>query len=151
MNKKIKSILWWGIPLVIVFVLVAWLFSLPKKSDAKVISRSGIHAHPVIFISINGENIPVPGNIGLGGIQRGIHTHESDNVLHVEKSGTVRERDITIGNFFEIWREDFSSVSVLGYKNGSEGTVRMFVNGEENFEFENYQMLDRDKIEIIYE
>ena len=151
MNKKIKSILWWGIPLVIVFVLVAWLFSLPKKSDANVISRSGIHAHPTLFISINGENITVPGIVGLGGLQRSIHTHKSDNVLHVEKNGTVRERDVTVGNFFEIWGKDFSATSVLGYENGSPGTVRMFVNGEENFEFENYQMRDRDRIEIIYE
>jgi len=151
MNKKIKSILWWGIPLVIVLVLVAWLFSLPKKSDAKIISRSGIHTHPTIFVSINGENITVPGSIGLGGLQRSIHTHEPDNVLHVEKSGTVRERDVTVGNFFEIWGEDFSSISILGYENGSLGTVRMLVNGEENFEFENYQMRDRDRIEIVYE
>ncbi len=33
---------------------------------------------------------------------------------------------------------------------GEGGTVAMFVNGEENFEFENYLMQDNDRIEIVY-
>ena len=152
MWKRIKGVLLWAVPLIIVAALAVWVFTLPKKSDSQVISRYGIHIHPSLFIRINGEGVTVPGNIGLGRpIPLNIHTHNPDNILHVEKNGIVRERDITVANFFRIWRKDFSGSSILGNENGPQGTVRMFVNGEENFEFEKYQMRDRDRIEIIYE
>ena len=149
--KKIKGVLFWILPLALLVAVAVWIFTLPKKEGADVVARSGIHVHPTISIKIKGEEVTIPGRIGLGGIHRDIHTHEPDNTLHVEKSGTVRERDITVGNFFEIWGEEFSSTSILDNLNGPGGTVKMFVNGEENFEFKNYKMNDKDKIEIIYE
>lgn len=149
--KKIKTIFMWAVPLVLAGGLVVWIVTLPKKPDTEVISKIGIHTHPQLLITIKGENVVPRGGIGLGPIQLGIHTHDPDNVLHIEKNGTVRESDITVGKFFEIWGKDFSNSTILGNVNGPDGTVTMLVNGEENFEFEKYKMQEGDKIQILYE
>lgn len=149
-QKKVKEVLSWLVPLVAVIALVVWIATLPKKPGTDVVSRQGIHAHPQILITINGEPQTISGGIGLGGVHSDIHTHDPDNVLHVEKSGVVREANITVGNFFKIWRKDFSSTSILGNENSEDGVVTMFVNGVPNDLFDKYQMQDGDVIEILF-
>ena len=50
--------------------------------------------------------------------------------------------DVKLGNFFRIWGKDIRSFG--------DG-MTMTVNGEANTEFDNYQMRDKDKIELRYE
>ena len=45
----------------------------------------------------------------------------------------------------------FSKDCIFEYCSGADGTVKMFVNGKENTEFENYLINDKDKIEIRYD
>lgn len=81
----------------------------------------------------------IPGGIGLEGLTHNpMHTHDIDNVIHMEYNGLVKENDLKLGKFFEIWGRKF------------EEDRKMLVNGKENLEFENYIMRDSDKIEIIY-
>ena len=121
------------------------------SGEGALISARAIHYHPRLSINIKGEPFPIPGGIGATGRHFPIHTHEGDGTLHLELNGPVREDDIRLGRFFEIWGKTFNREQIFEYRNGESGTVRMLVNGEENDEFENYVMQNGDQIEIRYE
>lgn len=130
---------------------IVWIVTLPRVSEGEFLSKNGIHYHPHLTITIKGENIPIPAEIGIGAVHNPIHTHEADGIIHLEFNAVVKKEDTKLGKFFEIWGKDFSKDSIMGNKTGEGGTVKMKVNGTENTEFENYLMKDADKIEIIYE
>lgn len=123
--------------------------------DVSVISQDGIHWHPMLDIYVQGKEIEIPANIGVGPqyasapsygnggmAMTNIHTHEDLPVIHLEFSGVVTEDDIRLGNFFRVWGKDMRSFG---------GNMRMTVNGKESMEYENLVMHDGDKIEIRYE
>jgi hypothetical protein len=151
MKKKIKNALWWVIPLVVLVSLVIWISTLPKKSTGDIISSSGIHWHPELSIKIKGKDIEIPSNIGIGAVHNPMHTHDDSGEVHMEYGRTVRKDDTMLGRFFDVWGKDFSSAGIMGHRNGVDGTLKMFVNGEENFEFDKYKMKDGDKIDIVFE
>ncbi len=151
MNKKIKNALWWAIPLILFIVIVGWVLTLPKKSNVDIISNNGIHWHANVSIKIKGENIEIPDRIGIGAVHNPMHTHDSDGEIHMEYNRAVRESDTTLSRFFDVWGKDFSSSGIMGRQSGVDGTLKMFVNGKENIEFDKYKMKDGDKIDIIFE
>lgn len=135
---------------------IIWAYAQPNTGDStppdsRVISRYGIHWHSKLSINIKGENVPIPVNIGLGVTHNPIHTHDPDNVIHLEFDGRVTEKDTELKNFFDVWGKEFSKDSLLGNVAGAGGTITMLVNGEENTEFENYHMKDKDTIELKFE
>ena len=131
---------------------VWWSNSLSSSGDiVETIGQNGIHWHPQLEIYIKGKKQDIPHNIGLVGVHNPIHTHDDVPIIHMEFSGKVTGDNIKLGNFFRVWGKEFNSTTLFNQKNGPEGIVRMFVNGQENREFENYQMHDGDKIEIRYE
>jgi hypothetical protein len=120
-----------------------------EKSD--IVSRTPIHWHSELKIKIFGEYQEIPADIGIGIIHQIIHTHDTDGIIHIEPTGQVRENDIRLGRFFEIWGKTFNKKCIFDYCSKEEGQLKMLVNGQENFDFENYVMRDGDKIEIIFE
>lgn len=102
-------------------------------------------------IKIFGEDQEIPAGIGIGITERNIHTHEKDGIIHMEFPGLVREDDLRLGRFFENWGRQFNKDCIFDKCSGPEGQLKMFVNGQENFEFENYIIQDGDEIEIIFE
>ena len=120
-----------------------WLVSHPSStSDSEIITQTGLHWHPQLEIYVKEEKQEIPQNIGLGAVHQPMHTHEDLPLIHLEFGGIVREEDIMLGKFFEIWGKDMRSFGT---------NMRMTVNGEENTEYENYIMKDGDKIELRYE
>lgn len=117
----------------------------------EVISRSGLHWHPELSITVKGQKQEITANIGIGVIHNPIHTHDVTGVIHLEFSGLVRKDDLKLGKFFEVWDKQFNSNCIFDFCSGADGQLKMLVNGEVNTGFENYQMKDKDKIEIIYE
>ena len=130
---------------------VWYLASLPDVPESEILSRRGLHWHAKLEIFVNGEKEQIPANIGLGITHNPIHTHEADDVIHLEFSGIVRKQDMELGKFFDIWNKPFSEEQIFAYRNGPDGTVKMFVNGLPSMEFRRYAMKDGDKIEIRYE
>lgn len=129
-----------------------YVATLPETPDSEVLSRDGLHWHSQLLISIKGEQQTIPTDIGLGGaVHNPIHTHDTNGEIHLEMSGLVKKSDTTLGNFFRIWKKQFNNACIFDSCNGSQGTVKMYVNGNENTEFEKYQMKDKDKIEIKFE
>lgn len=152
--------------------LVGGLFVLARNSgttlsteiDDAVVSSSGIHWHPEISVSINGQPYVIPSNLGIGMQYAGyptydpmmmmttMHTHDTSGQIHWEvMEGPVTERQVTLGSFFGLWGRTFNKDCIFEYCTGEGGTVSMFVNGEKNTAFEAYTIQDKDIIEIRYE
>lgn len=121
------------------------------QSGPDIIARRGIHWHPHLSVKIRGEEILIPANIGLAGAHFPVHTHDPDGIVHLEFSGVVREDDIRLKKFFEIWGKRFDRECILDSCVPGGHSLKMIVNGKENTEYGEYIMRDNDKIEIIYE
>lgn len=147
-----------GIAVLTVVILIGGVFFLSRGSGSsipkdQVVTQTGLHWHPKLSIYIKGEKQEIPSNVGIGTIHEPIHTHDDakDGVLHMEMKGVVSKEDTKLGNFFRIWGKELNSSKLFDKINGSEGTVKMTVNGQESKDFENYLMKDKDSIEIRYE
>lgn len=139
-----KSILWWIVGItILVTSLFVWSRAL-QDSDPSILSRNGLHWHSELAMYIKGEKKEIPANIGLGVVHQPVHTHDDGDqgIIHMEFQGLVRKEDITLGQFFKSWGKDIRSFG---------GAMKMTVNGQENTEYENYIMQDKDKIELRYE
>jgi hypothetical protein len=111
------------------------------------------HTHSYLTIVVNGDEQYIPNNVGIADSEcpdgmRGIHTHDDTGKLHIE---TPSQISAPIGAFFNIWGEVFNSEQILDNKVDSNHEIVMFVNGEINQDFENYEMLNNDEIEIHYQ
>ncbi|MBI2038157.1 MAG: hypothetical protein HYT15_04535 [Candidatus Magasanikbacteria bacterium] len=115
------------------------------------ISKTGIHYHPKLDIYIKGQLQTIPTNIGIGAVHLPIHTHAADHIIHLEFSRLVTLDDTRLQEFFKIWNKKFDANCIFDNCNGPSGTVKMFVNGQPNSEFEKYPMKNDDRIEIRYE
>lgn len=123
-----------------------------KEAFAKKIPKSAIHWHPHVTILIRGQPVTIPANVGLEtSAHKPVHTHEPDNILHWEVDRPTVE-NMQLGYFFNtVWRKQFSKDCILDSCNGPEGTVKMFVNGSPNEEFDHYMPHDGDEIKIVFE
>jgi hypothetical protein len=143
MNKIFKIIIW-----LIVLGFIAWgiyaVLKAPKIAEGDIVSRSGLHWHAHMTIKILGKEEVIPANIGVNGVMGAggdpmqLHTHATDGIIHAEFSGLVTKDQMSIGNFFKVWGKDFSKDSILGHKAENGHTVKMYVDGKENTEYENF-------------
>ena len=86
-----------------------------------------IHAH--ISIYIDGALSSVPQNVGIasdGSCYYWLHTHDTTGVIHIE---SPTQKDYTLGNFFDEWSANFSS---LGYPEQLASTTgwQVWLNGK---------------------
>lgn len=111
------------------------------------VGNESFHQHALLQIVVNGKSVVVPKNIGLGSIESPLHTHDERGVIHME---AAREYPFTLGQFFEVWGVKFANDQLGGYKNDSERTVQVFVNGQSVNDPVNYQLKEKDKIVVGY-
>ncbi|MBI5465783.1 MAG: hypothetical protein HY974_00670 [Candidatus Kerfeldbacteria bacterium] len=133
------------------FGFIWYLTNQPSGGGRKVIARAGLHWHPELDIYLNNLRQAIPANIGISGAHNPIHTHAADNVIHLEMSGLVYADDIRLGEFFKVWGQTLTPTCIFKQCNDSAGTLKMFVNGQPSTEFDQYQMHDKDKIELRYD
>ncbi|MBI3337302.1 MAG: hypothetical protein HY005_01595 [Candidatus Staskawiczbacteria bacterium] len=147
-KNRIKKIVLWSAGSILIFTIIGGLIwyvaTRPPTLESDIISRTGLHWHPELAIYVKGEKQEIPENIGIGAVHQPIHTHDDSDqgIIHMEFQGLVRKQDAMIGHFFRNWGKDMRSFGA---------NMKMTVNGEENTEYENYIMLDKDKIELHYE
>jgi len=107
-----------------------------------------LHIHQMLTITINGEKYSVPAGIGLvGDIMRPTHTHDSTGKLHVEGPCP---RDFTLGEFFDVWNQEFNSTCIFSYCEDETHSLTLYVNGVENTEYRDLVLKDHDGIEIVF-
>jgi hypothetical protein len=157
--KKIRN---WGIFIIVLislFGIILWSGTSALNSQkscltqpAETINIGGhsnlaMHIHPKLTIILDGQDIQIPSNIGLGqNLMRPLHTHDSSGTLHVEGPCL---RDFTLGDFFIIWGQPFSSSQIMD-KKSNEGTIKMTVDGISNLQFEKLILQDNQEIIIEY-
>ncbi len=150
-KKKIRN---WIIFILIFGLIVVGIYYLIKKdtdidnSLNSEVPKSAIHWHPHLTIRINGKEETIPANIGIGRVHYPMHTHDTDGVIHMENNRPAK-KTVTLGYFFEVWGKTFNKACIFDYCT-NKGTLKMYINSKENFEFEDYFMHDKDEILIEY-
>ena len=133
---------------------------LPEGEDPTYDPNTNFHIHYQLDIVVNGDQQLIPKGVGNSvGVNSGkFHTHDLSGRIHVHPGPLGRFA--TVDDFFDMWRDDtvlgntnafFTSASILGNVANSTHTVRMYVNGVLNTDFQNYEVHDEDKIVISYE
>ncbi len=146
--ERVKRLAKWGAGITLVGVLVSGLVwyaaTHPPIPEGEIVSRNGFHWHPELAIYVQGVRQEIPANIGIGAVHKPIHTHDDNDqgIIHLEFQGMVRQQDIMLGEFFKNWDKAIRSFGA---------NMKMTVNGEENTDYENYIMQDKDRIELRYE
>lgn len=126
----------------------------PKLPSEGLVAKSEVHWHARLNITVRGEAVPIPANIGIPAGQthpENMHTHAEDHIIHIEKLPPVYETDLKIGNFFQVWGKQFNSQCVVDTCAENGERIKMVVNGQENTLFENYLLRDGDQVEIVLE
>ena len=151
-KRRFKKIAIWSLTGFITFLAIAgigwYVATRPSVPESGIVSRNGFHWHPELTIYVNGKLQIIPENIGLPSgmavAHQPIHTHDDakDGIVHMEFQGLVRKQGTTLGQFFKNWGKDMHSFGT---------NMKMTVNGQENTEYENYMMKDKDKIELNFE
>lgn len=97
------------------------------------------HFHPKLTILVDSKEEIIPANVGLSGnCHLPLHTHDTDNVIHVESQVI---RDYTLGQFFEVLRETIQR---------EEYDLTMTVDGKPSEELENLVLRDKQEIVLDY-
>ena len=128
--------------------------------DPEYDPNTNFHIHYQLDIFVNGTQQVIPTGVGnnLGANSGKIHTHDMSGLIHVHPG--PRSTFVTVGEFFDAWKNDtvlgnpnavFSSTNLLGNTANMTHTVRMYVNGELNTDFQNFEFHDGDKVVISYE
>ena len=89
------------------------------------------HYHPNLRILIDGEEVPVPPNIGVDpttGAMSAVHTHESDGTIHIE-ADTVGEV-FTLGQVFTQWGVKLTPTQIGGVESDEGQKLTVTSNGE---------------------
>ncbi|MBD3945889.1 MULTISPECIES: hypothetical protein [Nocardioides] len=88
------------------------------------------HYHPHLAVTIDGQPVPVPPNIGVDpntGAMSAVHTHEGDGTIHIE-AHTVGEK-FTLGQLFTQWGVTLTPTQVGGVKAKGDAKVTVTSNG----------------------
>lgn len=138
--------------IVILILLFAWGRSASetkagfwKDTDVRCLPQGHqsavTHIHPNLTMIVDGILEEIPPNIGvLPNCMAEVHTHEGGGTVHVETMSI--SRDITLGDFFEVWDRD---LLMDGF------TLTASVGEEEIENPREYIMKDRDDIMLLYE
>ncbi len=125
-----------ALALAVVGVAVAWPY-LSRPSPG-----GPVHIHPHLQITIDGQNVPVPANVGIdpelwkdhsldqysseGMPMAPLHTHDATGRIHVESKVT---RDYTLQEFWTVWGKGADQQQVLGHAAGLGHSVWLNVDG----------------------
>lgn len=127
-------------------------FRIPSSDTTVITPTDSHHSHADFKVFIDGDEFDF-NRPEYDTQNRYVHIHLSnqngDKVIH------VHAREVRIGMFFqslgmELSPDCFSVSSEESYCNEDGRQLRFFVNGEENFEFEEYVIHDLDRILVTY-
>jgi hypothetical protein len=148
---KIKWILFWGGAVLLIGGLL-WIGAQEEDPNNPLVAHAGVHYHAKLSVEVNGKEEEIPQGIGLiSGMEHPhqMHTHEKDQIVHVEIPGRVHEDEMRLMNFFKVWGKEFTASSLLGVVATPTQKVFMMVNGKDEPLLGNYPIKDGDEIKII--
>ncbi len=104
------------------------------------------HYHVHIHLIVDGNDVPVPADIGLDQSTQtyaAIHTHDEKSVIHIEADVKGYRSDLQ--NVFDVWGVRLTSQCVGGFCQG----VKMWVNGTPSTKLGAYLLQPHDAITIV--
>lgn len=152
-RKRRKQLLKFGIPAIaaiIVFVIFIAMQAREQGIGANMIS----HIHPKLNITVNGEPLVIPKDIGItmslykdhsldrygmSGMAP-LHTHDDTGIIHAESN---TNRNYTLGQFLKIWGGLDDIVN-----NGNSNLIKMTVDGSPVTDFNNHILKDGEQISL---
>jgi hypothetical protein len=107
------------------------------------------HIHPKLKIVIEGSEVPLAPNVGLGlaKCERALHTHDASGELHIEPNFY---QEFTLDQFFKLWGKSFSREEILDKRASDTHEIVMTVDGKPSEEFEKLILKDKQEIVIEY-
>lgn len=88
------------------------------------------HEHATLLMTIDGEPVAVPANIGVGETSIAeLHTHDTSGTLHLEASGKITDGSFDLGHFFDTWGVALDE-NCVGDHCKPDATIAFTVNGE---------------------
>src|SRR6185436_6715391 len=90
-RSRVLSRVLWALPIIAVIAFISWkVTTAPTRTDSDVVSTKEVHWHARLFISIKGQDVDIPANIGIPvgnptAHPNNMHTHAADHVIHIEK------------------------------------------------------------------
>jgi hypothetical protein len=125
----------------------------PLEEQCVVHSNLVAHFHPSLYITMQGEDKMLPGDIGIDtavcpGEMNVIHTHSADNKLHVE---LTENAPVFLSLFFDIWNITFPENQTFDPLFIYPSKVTISVNGMAFLgSVEELELEDAQVIEVIY-
>ena len=125
----------------------------PLEEQCVVHSNLVTHFHPSLYITMQGEDKMLPGNIGIDtvvcpGEMHVIHTHSADNKLHVE---LAENTPVFLSLFFDIWNITFPESQTFDPLFIHPSNVTISVNGVAFLgSVEELELEDAQVIEVVY-
>lgn len=125
----------------------------PLEEQCVVHSNLVAHFHPSLYITMQGEDKMLPGDIGIDtavcpGEMHVIHTHSADNKLHVE---LAENAPVFLSLFFDIWNVTFPENLTFDPLFTYPTKVTISVNSEPFLgSFEELELEDTQVIEVVY-
>jgi len=149
-----------AIGLALTGVVLAWpyLSSGPTGSSA---TGGPMHIHPHLQLTFDGQDRPVPTNIGIDasmwkdhsldqyssmGPMAPLHTHDGTGQFHVESTVT---RDFTLGEFFRVWGQPLNDQQVWNHPAEAGHGFWMVVDGQRTAVSGGQVFRDQMRIEIV--
>lgn len=111
----------------------------PSKTDGLATRLAGLgfpppgdesyHAHTLLSVYRNGEQVPVPVNMGFSpdGSHSSLHTHTPDGVIHMEADDPYPYQ---VGHIFTVWGVALEADRLGGDTADGTNKVHVYVNGE---------------------
>lgn len=125
----------------------------PLEEQCVVHSNLVAHFHPSLYITMQGEDKMLPGEIGIDtavcpGEMHVIHTHSADNKLHVE---LAEDAPVFLSIFFDIWSVTFPENQTFVPLFIYPSKVTISVNGVAFLgSLEELELEDAQVIEVVY-
>ena len=139
-KKKVKKYI--IISIIVLLILIGGYYLIIKPiNDFKLFYSVFYHWHANFEVSVCGKPVDVKCKGTMCGPMN-LH-HHNDNIIHMEGNSLAKKEDIAIGKFFEGIGVTFSETQLMGKNNGDlcddkQGSVKLYINGKENYEFRNY-------------
>lgn len=86
-----------------------------------------MHIHSHLDIYVEGNQVPVPADMGISTEHSAIHTHDDTGVLHQE---SAVQTTFTLGQVFDVWGVRFTPTCLGAYCAADDRKLRVFVDGE---------------------
>lgn len=121
-----------------------------KAAGFPPVGDESYHVHALLSVYVDGEQVPVPTNIGIdpsSGYHSPLHTHTPDGVIHFEADNPS---PFTLQQVFTMWGVDFTAGRLGAYTPQGDKTLHVYVNGDPVDDPVSYEIREGDNVVVAY-